>query len=238
MALAPGPSCRGENEPEHLRELEAWLKSYKPEELFDAQGASVPELAALSPGRGRRRAPTARERRALLRDLRLPRPTRTTRWGCRGRDRRRARPRVLGAFLRDVVKENSDNFGSSGPTRQRRTGSRTSSSDGMPPGMQEIEPTDDHLGPDGLVRRSTLRAPLCRGGSRAISSTGRPRALQLLRGVHPHRGLDVQPACRKLAEGDGGDSVAAPYRVAELSAHVAVKLQDHNGFSLLDPGFI
>ena len=76
------------------------------------------------------------------------------------------------------------------------------------------------------------------GLARGLPADRPARPVQLLRGLHPHRRLDVQPA-REVAEGDARHPVAAPDRVAQLPALSShVWRQDHNGFSHQDPGFI
>ena len=110
LALAPGADGRDAREPRARRILEDWMKSYRPEELFDADGRLRPELAELAP-RGRaphERQPARQRRPAAARPAaaRLPRL-------CRRRSRRPARStaeatRVMGKFLRDVMKLNLD----------------------------------------------------------------------------------------------------------------------------------
>ena len=103
--------------------------------------------------------------------------------------------------------------------------------------MAEIHPEDDHLSPDGRVME-VLSEHQCQGWLEGYLLTGPPRLLQLLRGLHPHHRLDVQPA-RQVAEGvqrtsrGGGRSRRS---TTCLSSHVW--RQDHNGFSHQDPGFI
>ena len=82
--------------------------------------------------------------------------------------------------------------------------------------MAETGPTDDHLAPDGPGDGGPLGAPLP-GLARGLPPDRPARPLQLLRGVHPHHRLDVQPA-RQVAEDDARDPVAAPDRVAQLPA--------------------
>ncbi len=97
--------------PEHLRMLEGWLRSYRPEELFDQQGRLRPELAALPPTGNRRMSANPHANGGLLRrDLRLP--------DFRGYGVDVPKPgttfneatRVLGGFLRDIVLGNGDRF--------------------------------------------------------------------------------------------------------------------------------
>ena len=124
--------------------------------------------------------------------------------------------RVLGGFLRDVMRANPETFRLFGPT------------DGVEPARSDLRgdrprlggrdlPTDDHVGRarDGGAQRAPL--PGLAGGLPADRS---PRSVLLLRGIHPHRGLDVQPA-REVAEGHARHPVASTDSVLELSADVA-----------------
>ena len=195
-------------------------QSYRPEELFDEAGRLVPELAEL---RRRRRAPDerqpARERRRAAPRPRPPGLPRLRRRGAEARnDAQRADARA-GRLPRDVVARNSKNFLLFGPdeTASNRlgdvfevTGRRW---------LAAAEPTDEDLAADGRVLEVLSGAPLPRL-ARGLSPDRPARALQLLRGVHPHRRLDVQPA-REVAEGDAPDPVAAADRLAQLPPQLA-----------------
>src|SRR4029453_13651460 len=153
------------SKPEHLAQLEKWLKSYRPEELFDANGTLRPELAALAPAGERRMGANPHTNGGvLLRDLRLP-------------DFRKyavAVPapgavdgestRVMGKFLRDVIDRNADhrNFRLFGPdeTASNRLDAVFETTDRVFTG--EILPTDDHLAPHGRVME-VLSEHLCQG---------------------------------------------------------------------------
>src|SRR5215471_10014413 len=110
------PIAEARQNPEHLAQLEAWLRSYHADELFDPSGALRPELAALAPRGDRRMSANPHANGGLLlRELRLPdftgyaadvpAPGATT----------SEATRVLGGFLRDVVRDNPDNFRLFGP---------------------------------------------------------------------------------------------------------------------------
>ena len=144
---------------------------------------------------------------------------------------------MLGGFVRDVIaRTTGDNFRLFGPdeTASNRLDDVFEVTDRA--WEAEIDPTDENLAPEGRVDRSPLRAPLP-GLARGLPADRPPRALQLLRGVHPHRRLDVQPA-REVAQGDAGIPWRRPVASLNylLSSHVW--RQDHNGFSHQDPGFI
>jgi xylulose-5-phosphate/fructose-6-phosphate phosphoketolase len=161
--------------PEHLRQLEAWMRSYKPEELFDEAGRPRDELLAPPPAGERRMGANPHTNGgALLRDLRLPdfrdyavdvpAPARTS----------SEATRVLGAYLRDVMRRNEDaaNFRVFGPdeTASNRLGAVLEETDRA--WMAAIEPGDDHLAPDGRVME-VLSEHLCQGWLEGYLLTGR-----------------------------------------------------------------
>ena len=119
----------------HVRQLEEWLSSYRPEELFDDEGRLVPELAALAPAGERRMSANPHANGGvLMRDLELPdfrdyaveveSPATST----------SEATRVLGGFLRDVSPRTRRTSASSARTRRPRTGSATSSPSPTAPG--------------------------------------------------------------------------------------------------------
>ena len=161
--------------PEHVTMLEEWLKSYHPEELFDAEGKFKPELAALAP-RGTRRmgANPHANGGVLLKPLQLPdfrtyavavpQPGTVT----------AEATRVLGSFLRDVLKENlaARNFRVFGPdeTTSNRLNALFEVTDRA--WMAETLPEDDHLSPDGRVME-ILSKHTCQGWLEGYLLTGR-----------------------------------------------------------------
>lgn len=196
-------------QPDHIGLLEDWLRSYRPEELFDGHGVLHAHIAALAPkGTRRMSANPHANGGVLLRDLRLP------------DFRDHAVPvdepgasqgeatRVLGGFLREVMRLNDEqqNFRVMGPdeTVSNRLGAlfevtnRTS--------VARIEPSDDHVAPDGRVTE-VLSEHLCQGWFEGYLLTDAPRLLLVLRGLHPHHRFDVQPA-RQMAQGDAQDRLA------------------------------
>ena len=197
---------------------------YRPEELFDDERtARVAELAALAPERraahGRqparqRRAAAARPVAARLPRLRRRRSTRPARRRQRGHPRARRLP-----ARRHARQRREANFRVFGPdeTASNRLDAVFEVTDRA--WMAERRDGDDHLAPDGRVMEVLSRAPVP-GLAGGLPAHRPPRPVQLLRGVHPHRRLDVQPA-REVAEGHARHPVAAADRVAELPAHLA-----------------
>src|SRR4029079_5993915 len=161
--------------PEHLAILERWMRSYRPEELFDEAGRLRSELAALAP-RGERHmgADTHANGCALLRDLRLP-DFRTYGVALPAPGAIDAEDtKVLGAFLRDVVRENADarNFRLFGPdeTASNRLTAVLEATDKQ--WLEEIVPSDDHLAPEGRVIE-VLSEHQCEGWLEGYLLTGR-----------------------------------------------------------------
>ena len=130
--------------------------------------------------------------------------------------------RVMGKFLRDVMKLNmaAQNFRALQPRREQlqSLAGRARSDEPRVDGGDRL-PYDDHLAPDGRVMEDAQRAPVP-GLARRLSAHRPPRLLLLLRGVHPHHRFDVQPA-RQVAEGVQPHSVAPADRLAELPADLA-----------------
>lgn len=159
--------------PGHVEQLEAWLKSYKPEELFDASGRLVPELASLAPtGERRMGAIACANGGSILRDLHLPdfrqyavpvvKP---------GADEAEA-TRVQGLFLRDVLKQNPHNFRLFGPdeTASNRWSAVFEVSDRC--STEQILSSDEHVAHDGRVME-ILSEHLCQGWLEGYLLTGR-----------------------------------------------------------------
>ncbi len=223
--------------PEHVRLLERWMKSYRPEELFDGNGTLKPELAALAPtGERRMGANPHANGGVLLRDLRLP----------EFRDYAVAvdspgssvaeSTRVMGSFLRDVMQKNRDNFRVFGPdeTASNRLGALFEVTDRA--WMALRYDFDDHLAPDGRVMEM-LSEHACQGWLEGYLLTGRHGLFSCYEAfIHIVDSMFNQHAkwlkvCREI-----------PWRrpIASLNILLTshVWQQDHNGFSHQDPGFI
>ena len=227
-----------ENE-DHLRQLEAWMKSYKPEELFDDSGRLKKEFAELAPeGRRRMGANPHANGGLLLMDLRLPdfrnyqvevsSPGGTT----------VETTSVLGTYLRDVVSKNDDrkNFRVMGPdeTKSNRLGAIFDVTNKV--FMGEIKPSDDGLSQEGRVME-VLSEHLCQGWLEGYLLTGRHGLFSCYEAfIHIIDSMFNQHAkWLKVTR-------AIPWRreIASLNYLLTshVWRQDHNGFSHQDPGFI
>ncbi len=231
----PIASVRGN--PEHLRQLEEWLRSYRPEELFDDNGAPLPELLELPP-RGERRMSASPHANGgeLLRDLVLPdfrdyavevkEPGTTF----------SEATRVLGGFLRDVTSRNPDNFRVFGP--DETASNRLADVFDATSRQWEAEtlPTDEHLAPRGQVVE-VLSEHLCQGWLEGYLLTGRHGLFNCYEAfIHIVDSMFNQHAkWLKVTRNIPWRRPIASLNYL-LSSHVW--RQDHNGFSHQDPGFI
>jgi xylulose-5-phosphate/fructose-6-phosphate phosphoketolase len=223
--------------PEHLRLLEDWLRSYRPEELFDEQGALAPGLTALPP-KGERRMSAIPQANGgvLLRDLVLPDFRRYAVDVDEPGTTSSEATRVLGAFLRDVIERNPDNFRLFGPdeTASNRLGDVFEVTDRA--WNAEAVASDEGLSADGRVME-VLSEHLCQGWLEGYLLTGRHGLFNCYEAfIHIVDSMFNQHAkWLKVTR-------QIPWRrpIASLnyllSSHVW--RQDHNGFSHQDPGFI
>jgi xylulose-5-phosphate/fructose-6-phosphate phosphoketolase len=223
--------------PGHVRLLERWMRSYRPEELFDANGRLKPELASLAPRHERRMGANPHANGgALLRDLRLP-DFQDYAVAVRAPGSVTAEStRVAGTFLRDVVQMNPDNFRVFGPdeTASNRLGALFEVTDRA--WMAERYDDDDHLARDGRVME-ILSEHACQGWLEGYLLTGRHGLFSCYEAfIHIVDSMFNQHAkwlkvCREI-----------PWRrpIASLNILLTshVWQQDHNGFSHQDPGFI
>jgi xylulose-5-phosphate/fructose-6-phosphate phosphoketolase len=231
------PLAEVRTNPAHLAQLEAWLKSYRPEELFTADGALRDDLAAFPPsGRRRMSASPHANGGELLQELLLP--------DFRDYAVEVAKPatafseatRVTGAFLRDVVRGNPRTFRVMGPdeTASNRLQALFEATDRA--WNAHTLPGDDHLAPDGRVME-VLSEHLCQGWLEGYLLTGRHGLFNCYEAfIHIVDSMLNQHA--KWLK----TTRQIPWRrpIASLnyllSSHVW--RQDHNGFSHQDPGFI
>jgi xylulose-5-phosphate/fructose-6-phosphate phosphoketolase len=225
------------NNPEHLVQLEAWLRSYEPDELFDDAGALRREIAAIAPrGDARMGANPHANGGALLRDLQLP----------DYRDHAVDVPspaissseatRVLGTWLRDIIEANPDSFRLMGPdeTASNRLGSVFEVTNRA--WNAETRDGDDHLAADGRVME-VLSEHLCQGWLEGYLLTGRHGLFSCYEAfIHIIDSMFNQHAKWLKVTGE------IPWRqpIASLNYLLTshVWRQDHNGFSHQDPGFI
>jgi len=223
----------------HRKILEDWLRSYRPEELFDADGRFRPEFASLAPAGSRRMGSNPHANGGLLlRDLNLPDfrdyavevPAPGKVFG--------EATRVLGRFLRDILRRNAEarNFRIFGPdeTASNRLGAVFEATDQA--FLGRILPTDEHLGPDGRLMK-VLSEHMCQGWLEGYLLTGRHGFFSCYEAfIHIVDSMFNQHAKWLKV------SREIPWRrpIASLNYLLTshVWRQDHNGFSHQDPGFI
>jgi len=225
--------------PEHLKQLESWLRSYRPEELFDAAGRLQPELAEMAPKGSRRMGANPHANGGqLLKDLIMPDFTAyAVDVPAPGTVIAEA-TRAMGEMLRDVMKLNAEeaNFRVVGPdeTASNRLGALFQVTDRA--WMADILPTDDHIGHDGRVME-VLSEHMCQGWLEGYLLTGRHGFFSCYEAfIHIVDSMFNQHAKWLKV------SREIPWRrpIASLNYLLTshVWRQDHNGFSHQDPGFI
>jgi xylulose-5-phosphate/fructose-6-phosphate phosphoketolase len=223
--------------PDHLNALETWMRSYRPDELFDERGALRAELAELAPREGRRmganphanggRFPRPLEPpdfRAYAVDV--PTPGATT----------AEATRVLGAFLRDVIAANPTTFRLMGPDETNSNRLNAVFEVTGRAWQAERVAGDDHLAPDGRVME-VLSEHLCQGWLEGYTLTGRHGLFNCYEAfIHIVDSMFNQHAKWLESTNRIGWRQPIPSLNYLLSSHVW--RQDHNGFSHQDPGFL
>ena len=227
-------------QPHHLQLLESWLRSYKPEELFTEEGKLRPDLQALAPVGDRRMGANPHANGGkLLRDLKLPD---FRKYGVdlpapgavEAQDML-----VLGAYVRDVIKENepAKNFRVFGPDESK--------SNRLTPMFEattrvwdaDIEPGDEYLAHSGRVMDSMLSEHMCEGWLEGYLLTGRhgffnsyEAFIRIVDSMFAQHAKWLK-TCNEL-----------PWRqdIASLNYILSSNVwqQDHNGFTHQDPGFL
>ncbi len=231
------PLAETRNNPEHRALLEQWMRSYHPEDLFDATGALLPELQALAPhGTSRMSANPHANGGLLLHDLVMPDFRDYAVPVDRPANGYSAATAVLGGFLRDIVHRNPDNFRVMGPdeTASNRLQAVFETTDRA--WDAETIDGDDHLAPDGRVME-VLSEHLCQGWLEGYLLTGRHGLFNCYEAfIHLVDSMFNQHA--KWLKTTRHIPWRAPIASLNylLSSHVW--RQDHNGLSHQDPGFI
>ena len=231
------PLAEVRTNPRHLAQLEEWLRSYRPHELFDEDGALVPELSALPPhGRRRMSANPHANGGLLLEELDLPDfrsyavdvPSPATTLS--------EATRVLGSYLRDVIVRNPDRFRLFGPdeTASNRLSAVFEATDRAWDAL--LFEGDDHLATTGRVME-VLSEHQCQGWLEGYLLTGRHGLFTSYEAfIHVVASMFNQHAkWLKVTRGIPWRRPVASLNYL-LSSHVW--RQDHNGFSHQDPGFM
>jgi xylulose-5-phosphate/fructose-6-phosphate phosphoketolase len=225
--------------PEHVKLLEEWLLSYKPNELFDDTGALRAELAELAPKGTRRMGANPHSNGgALLKDLNLPSFREYAVQVEKPCVHTNEATRVMGTFLRDVMKSNREarNFRVFGPdeTISNRLGAVLEATERV--WMAPILPYDEHLAVDGRVME-ILSEHTCQGWLEGYLLTGRQGLFSCYEAfIHLVDSMFNQPAkwLKTTRDIEWRKPIASLNYL--LTSHVW--RQDHNGFSHQDPGFI
>jgi xylulose-5-phosphate/fructose-6-phosphate phosphoketolase len=225
--------------PEHLRQLEQWLRSYRPEELFDERGAVRAEIRALAPKGDRRMSANPHTNGGvLLRDLQLPDPAQFAVEVSAPGAADAEDTRVLGGYLREVLRLNDTqrNFRVFGPdeTLSNRLDKVFEVTSRQWEGA--VQPDDVLLAPEGRVLEM-LSEHQCEGWLEGYLLTGRHGVFNCYEAfIHIVDSMFNQHAKWLKV------SATVPWRrrIASLnyllSSHVW--RQDHNGFTHQDPGFL
>jgi xylulose-5-phosphate/fructose-6-phosphate phosphoketolase len=228
------------NRPDHVKLLEDWMKSYRPEELFDENGQLGPELAALAPSGERRMGANPHANGGLLlKSLKMPDFSDYAVEVPKPGQVMAEATRIMGRFLRDIMKHNmrDRNFRIFGPdeTASNRLGDVFEVTDRT--WMEKTIPEDDHLAPDGRVME-ILSEHTCQGWLEGYLLTGRHGLFSCYEAfIHI-----VDSMFNQHAKWLKVTSKEIPWRrpIASLNYLLTshVWRQDHNGFSHQDPGFI
>jgi xylulose-5-phosphate/fructose-6-phosphate phosphoketolase len=221
----------------HREQLETWMRSYRPEELFDATGRLVPELQALAPAGPRRMSANPHANGGqLLRDLVMPDFRDYAVPVDQPAVESSSATGVLGEFLRDIIARNPDNFRIMGPdeTASNRLSAVFEQTDRA--WSAQTLHGDDHLAPDGRVME-VLSEHLCQGWLEGYLLTGRHGLFNCYEAfIHIVDSMFNQHA--KWLK----TTRLIPWRrpIASLNYLLTshVWRQDHNGLSHQDPGFI
>ncbi|MGV0873901.1 phosphoketolase family protein [Mycolicibacterium sp. XJ879] len=231
------PLAQTRTDTEHRAQLESWLRSYRPDELFDEHGALRPELRAFVPSGQRRMGANPHANGGLLlRDLDLPAFADYAVDVDEPASQTAEATRVLGTFLRDVIARNPDRFRVMGPdeTASNRLSAVYEATDKA--WMAETSPDDEDLAPDGRVME-VLSEHLCQGWLEGYLLTGRHGLFNCYEAfVHIVDSMLNQHA--KWLSSSRDLTWRRPIASLNYLLTSHVWRQDHNGASHQDPGFI
>ncbi len=225
--------------PEHLRALEEWMKSYRPEELFGQHGKFVDELAELAPIGDRRMGANPNANGGLLlKDLAMPDFRDYSMQVVKPGTQFAEATRELGKFLRDVMRRNNEekNFRVFGPdeTASNRLDAIYAATDKIL--MEPLLPTDENLSVDGRVME-VLSEHMCQGWLEGYLLTGRHGFFSCYEAfIHIVDSMFNQHA--KWLKVTNNIPWRRPIASLNYLLTSHVWRQDHNGFTHQDPGFI
>lgn len=225
--------------PDRIAQLETWLRSYRPEELFDQHGTLRADLRGLAPQGVRRMGANPHANGGLLsKDLRLPRFTDYAVEVAKPGAVRAEATRVMGKFLRDLIRLNADlgNFRLMGPDEitSNRLDAVFEATDRV--WLAELAPVDEHLAPSGRVME-ILSEHTCQGWLEGYLLTGRHGLFASYEAfIHIVDSMFNQHAKWLKEAREVPWRQPIPSLNYLLTSHVW--RQDHNGFTHQDPGFI
>ncbi len=231
------PFADARTDPAHLEVLDGWLRSYRPEELFDERGAPVPEIRDLPPrGDLRMSASPHANGGLLLRDLHLPDfreyavPVEAPGTGAV------EATKVLGTWLRDVMARNMHTFRLFAPDENSSNRLQDVMEVTSRTWNAEIVPGDDHLAPDGRIME-ILSEHTCEGWLEGYLLTGRHGLFSCYEAfIHVVDSMFNQHA--KWLKTTDDITWRRPLASLNYLLTSHVWRQDHNGFSHQDPGFV
>jgi xylulose-5-phosphate/fructose-6-phosphate phosphoketolase len=227
--------------PEHLKLVENWMRSYKPEELFDETGTLIPELRALAPEGIKRISANPHANGGFLRKpLKLPdfrdyavrvdHPARETAHNTY----------VMGQFLRDVMRDNMASFRVFGPDETASNRLTAIYEASKKTWLEEIKPIDSdgsELSPDGRVMEMLSEHTL-EGWMEGYLLTGRHALFNTYEAFAHIIDSMVNQHAKWLEKCKTEVKWRAPISSANILISSTVWRQDHNGFTHQDPGFI
>jgi xylulose-5-phosphate/fructose-6-phosphate phosphoketolase len=228
-----------QTKPEHLKILEDWMRSYRPEELFDEQGRLIPELADLPPKGDRRMSANPHANGGLLlRDLVMPDFRKYAVEVKKPGTSDSESTRILGNFLRDVMKQNleSKNFRVFGPDETASNRLEAIYKASPKEWLEPILAVDEDLSPNGRVLEM-LSEHMCEGWLEGYLLTGRHGFFSCYEAfIHIIDSMFNQHAkwLKVTRDIEWRRPIASLNYL--LTSHVW--RQDHNGFTHQDPGFI
>jgi xylulose-5-phosphate/fructose-6-phosphate phosphoketolase len=227
--------------PEHLKLLEAWMRGYRPQELFDAQGRLIPELRALAPTGTRRMSANPHANGGLLRiPLRLPDLRSYAVPVTMPAVSRAPATHVLGQFLRDVMRGNMGNFRVFGPDEtasNRLQAIYEASKKTWLAGYRPEDADGGELAPDGRVMEMLSEHTL-EGWAEGYVLTGRHAFFASYEAFFHIIDSMVNQHAKWLEKCKTEVKWRAPIPSLNLLVTSTVWRQDHNGFTHQDPGFL
>jgi xylulose-5-phosphate/fructose-6-phosphate phosphoketolase len=235
------PILDAKKNPDHLRLVEKWMRSYRPEELFDAGGRLIPELKELAPRGKQRMSANPHANGGLVRKpLEMPACTDYAVEIQQPGNAEVSPTFVLGHFLRDIMRRNMTNFRVFGPDETASNKLETIYEVTKKTWMAEIKPEDSdggELAPDGRVMEMLSEHTL-EGWAEGYVLTGRHAFFSTYEAFAHVIDSMVNQHAKWLESAKAGVTWRMPVPSLNLLLTSTVWRQDHNGFTHQDPGFL